>query len=112
MTRHSAAESSQPAWNDIGVIALVPDDWGPQWQNRHQVFSRLAAYFHIAWVNPAPGWRISPLGRGSSALRVGCALVVVRNWFCTSGGLNSPAPSRIFNTTSASIISMMSTLFR
>jgi glycosyltransferase involved in cell wall biosynthesis len=66
MIKHSVVHSSKPVWSDVGVIALVPDDWGPQWQPRHQVLSRLAAYFHIAWMNPPHRWRdcFSPnLGR-------------------------------------------------
>lgn len=57
MAEHSAVESAQPLWRHVGVIALVPDNWNPQWQPRHQVLSRLAAYFHIVWMNPARGWR-------------------------------------------------------
>ncbi len=46
-----------PALGEVGVIALVPDRWGAQWQSRHQVLSRLGHYFPSVWVNPAPGWR-------------------------------------------------------
>jgi glycosyltransferase involved in cell wall biosynthesis len=42
---------------EVGVVALVPDRWGDQWQPRHQVMSRLGRYFQVAWVNPAPDWR-------------------------------------------------------
>jgi glycosyltransferase involved in cell wall biosynthesis len=43
--------TNQPVFNEIGVIALVPDRWGPQWQARHQIAKRLARYFHVAWVD-------------------------------------------------------------
>jgi glycosyltransferase involved in cell wall biosynthesis len=43
--------------NEIGIIALVPDQWGPQWQPRHHVMSRLASYFQVVWMNCPPGWR-------------------------------------------------------
>ena len=38
--------------NDIGIIALVPEDWGGNWQVRHHLLTRLAAYFPVVWVNP------------------------------------------------------------
>src|SRR5229473_7503993 len=56
MNIRSQAESSQPVWNDLGIIALVPDEWDPQWQTRHQVMSRLARYFHVVWVNYPHRW--------------------------------------------------------
>ncbi len=46
-----------PVVGEVGVIALVPDRWGEQWQPRHQVLSRLGRYFPAVWVNPAPDWR-------------------------------------------------------
>ncbi|HEX5437648.1 MAG TPA: glycosyltransferase [Gemmatimonadaceae bacterium] len=42
---------------DVGVVALVPDYWGWRWQPRQQVLTRLARYYHVAWVEPARGWR-------------------------------------------------------
>jgi glycosyltransferase involved in cell wall biosynthesis len=56
MNIRSEAQSSQPVWNDVGIIALVPDEWDPQWQTRHQVMSRLARYFHVVWVNQPHRW--------------------------------------------------------
>ena len=47
----------QPLIPEVGVIALVPDTWGGPWQPRHQVLTRLANYFQVAWVNPSLGWR-------------------------------------------------------
>ncbi len=55
MRIRSEAESP-PVWSDVGIIALVPDQWDPQWQTRHQVLSRLARYFHVAWVNQPHRW--------------------------------------------------------
>ncbi len=48
---------ARPLAPDVGVIAMVPDHWNGWWQLRHQVLSRLAHYFHVAWVDPAPEWR-------------------------------------------------------
>jgi glycosyltransferase involved in cell wall biosynthesis len=59
MTLRSEVETSQPVWpiwKDVGIIALVPDKWEPQWQTRHQVMSRLARYFHVVWVNQPHRW--------------------------------------------------------
>jgi glycosyltransferase involved in cell wall biosynthesis len=41
----------------VGVVALVPDQWKPCWESRHQVLSRLAGYFPVVWVNHPHGWR-------------------------------------------------------
>ena len=46
-----------PRRPDIGIIALVPDRWGPMWQPRHQIMSRLAQHVHVVWVEPVHGWR-------------------------------------------------------
>lgn len=46
----------KPLLDEVGVVALVPDKWGPRWESRNQVLSRLAGYFHVVWVNPY-GWR-------------------------------------------------------
>ena len=59
MPRPSKVEGSQAVSSEVGVIALVPDQWGPQWQPRHQVLSRLAGYFQVVWVNCPHGWRDS-----------------------------------------------------
>ena len=42
---------------DVGVLALVPDEWNLTWQPRQQVLVRLARYFHVVWVNPPRHWR-------------------------------------------------------
>ena len=39
------------------MVAMVPDDWGPLWQPRHHVVSRLAERFPVIWMSPARGWR-------------------------------------------------------
>jgi glycosyltransferase involved in cell wall biosynthesis len=46
-----------PFLPEVGVIALVPDQWSDQWQPRHHVLTRLARYFHVVWVNPTQDWR-------------------------------------------------------
>lgn len=53
----SATPGSGPLAPDVGVVALVPNEWSAYWQPRHQVMRRLARYFNVAWLNPAPGWR-------------------------------------------------------
>src|SRR5262249_37845841 len=47
----------QPRLAEVGVIALVPDQWGPYWQARHHVLSRLANHFQVVWTNCPAGWR-------------------------------------------------------
>jgi len=54
-----ATARNQPLLNDIGILALVPDQWGPRWMVRHHVMARLGRYFHMVWVNPAHHWRDS-----------------------------------------------------
>jgi glycosyltransferase involved in cell wall biosynthesis len=43
-----------PLFGEVGVIALVPDRWGPSWQARHQIATRLARYFQVVWVDRPP----------------------------------------------------------
>jgi glycosyltransferase involved in cell wall biosynthesis len=47
---------TKPLNPEIGVVALVPDLWGPCWQTRHFVLSRLAGYFNLVWMNPPHRW--------------------------------------------------------
>jgi glycosyltransferase involved in cell wall biosynthesis len=54
-----AATGGLARLSDVGVLALVPDDWHWQWQPRHQVLTRLAKYFPVIWLSPAENWRIS-----------------------------------------------------
>jgi glycosyltransferase involved in cell wall biosynthesis len=48
--------SHLPLLPEVGILALVPERWSEQWQPRHQVLTRLARYFHVTWMNPAPPW--------------------------------------------------------
>src|SRR5215831_18119395 len=41
----------------VGVLALVSDDWAVAPQRRHQILSRLAARFPVAWISPALHWQ-------------------------------------------------------
>lgn len=60
----SSASSNPPGYPEVGVLALVPDFWGPSWQVRHYVLSRLARYFRVLWVEPA--LELRPLLRGQN----------------------------------------------
>jgi Glycosyl transferase family 2 len=51
------AKVRRSQWDDVGVVGLVPDRWGPQWRLRHHVLSRLADYIYIVWMNYPHGWR-------------------------------------------------------
>src|SRR5881296_2148561 len=46
-----------PYLADIGVMALVPDEWGGPWQPRHQILTRLSRYFNVVFCTPARWWR-------------------------------------------------------
>ena len=46
-----------PYLADIGVMALVPDEWELPWQSRHQILSRLSRFFSVVWCTPAVWWR-------------------------------------------------------
>jgi glycosyltransferase involved in cell wall biosynthesis len=48
-----------PLFNDVGVLALVPNRWGSTWQVRQHVLIRLARYFQVLWMDPAHEWRDS-----------------------------------------------------
>ena len=50
------ATMNQPLFPDIGICALVPDEWDGPWQPRHYILSGLARYFQVVWVNPASDW--------------------------------------------------------
>lgn len=52
-----------PENRDIGIISFVPDNWGPYWQPRHQVLTRLSRFFNVVWMEPAIGWREMWSGR-------------------------------------------------
>lgn len=51
------SDGNGPRFPQVGVLALVPDWWGPEWQARHHVLTRLARHFQVLWVNPARNWR-------------------------------------------------------
>lgn len=46
-----------PHFPEVGIIAMVPGYWGRPWMPREHVLTRLAKYFHVAWVDEAHGWR-------------------------------------------------------
>jgi len=46
-----------PYFPDVGVLALVPDEWGGPWQLRQYVLTRLAQYFQVVWCDPPLWWR-------------------------------------------------------
>lgn len=64
-----------PLFGEVGIIALVPDRWGPYWQARHQIATRLARYFQVVWMDCPPTWQESlrwfslraPSGRSAEA---------------------------------------------
>ena len=43
--------------DELGILALVPDDWFVAWQRRHQILTRLAARVPVAWISPPLHWR-------------------------------------------------------
>jgi glycosyltransferase involved in cell wall biosynthesis len=59
-TRAARPASSSALLREIGVVALVPEAWGPRYETRHQVLTRLARTMNVAWVEPAHGWRETP----------------------------------------------------
>ena len=46
-----------PYFPDIGVMALVPNEWADPWGSRHQILSRLSRFFNVVWCTPAQWWR-------------------------------------------------------
>src|SRR5689334_10766526 len=71
MTAQTKAVSmplSGPAFEDIGVVAFVPEEWGGLWMPRHHVLIRLARYYHVVWAEPAHGWREYWLAREGGQL--------------------------------------------
>lgn len=57
MVRPRPWASVPPLLADVGVIGIVPDQWSSLWQSRHHVLRRLAVFFNVVWLNPAPEWR-------------------------------------------------------
>ncbi len=69
VTVSRASDEATPLLPEVGVMALVPDEWDCPWQPRHHVLSRLARYFHVVWVEPAHEWREMLKGRSAGAER-------------------------------------------
>jgi lipopolysaccharide exporter len=42
----------EPLFPEIGICAVVPDQWNAMWQPRHYVLANLARYFHVLWMPP------------------------------------------------------------
>lgn len=57
LRRDDQSGRDAPYLPEIGVLALVPDDFDEPWQSRHQILTRLSAYFPVVWVEPPPGRR-------------------------------------------------------
>jgi glycosyltransferase involved in cell wall biosynthesis len=55
-----------PHWPDIGVLALVPERFDVPWMSRHQILTRLARWYSVAWLNPTLEWREALRGRPSA----------------------------------------------
>jgi glycosyltransferase involved in cell wall biosynthesis len=60
-----------PVLPEVGILALVPDDWSSRWMIRHQIMARLGAYFRVLWVNPGRHWRSSLSGAPTAAEKLG-----------------------------------------
>jgi glycosyltransferase involved in cell wall biosynthesis len=41
---------------DVGILALVSDDWDDAPQRRHQILARMRTYAPVAWISPAHQW--------------------------------------------------------
>ncbi|MDH3628262.1 MAG: glycosyltransferase [Acidobacteriota bacterium] len=48
----SLEHTKSPLMPDVGVLAVVPDEWDDVWQPRHHIMIRLAKYFNIVWFGP------------------------------------------------------------
>lgn len=48
---------SDPYLPEVGVLALVPERFDVPWMPRHQILTRLARFYRVAWLSPAPEWR-------------------------------------------------------
>ena len=62
--------SHAPLMPTVGVLGLVPDNWGGPWQVREHVLTRLATYFHVVWFNKPHGWRDYWLSPASATIPV------------------------------------------
>lgn len=60
---------TEPLMPDVGVIAVVAEQWGSMWLSRQQILTRMARYFHVIWVDPQLGWQKLWFGNESSVTR-------------------------------------------
>lgn len=60
-----------PAFEDVGVLAFVPDRWSQAWTTRHHVLTRLGKYYRTVWVEQPRYWRNA--WSESAGSRSGCA---------------------------------------
>jgi len=51
------ATSTTPLMPDIGLLGMPYHHFGSRWMTPHHVLTRLAAYFHVVWLEPAHHWR-------------------------------------------------------
>jgi glycosyltransferase involved in cell wall biosynthesis len=63
----SMISETHPFLPEVGVVALVPDRWGPQWQARHHIVTRLARYFQVVWMENPRYWRTLFSGSGHAS---------------------------------------------
>ena len=47
----------RPLFPDVGVLGVPYHEWGAHWMTPHHVLARLARYFRVLWLDPAPHWR-------------------------------------------------------
>jgi hypothetical protein len=64
---HPRARQAKPLLPDVGVIAVVPDQWSDVWQSRHHVLTRLARYFQVVWCHPSADDGDGPGRNGTSS---------------------------------------------
>jgi len=70
---------------DVGITAIVPDEWDAHWGSRHYVLIRLAKYFNVVWVNPVGWWNEAWFGPRSD-----------RSLFATAQSQNLPHGFSVF----------------
>jgi glycosyltransferase involved in cell wall biosynthesis len=56
-----------PLMPEVGVLALPYHHFGTRWMTPHHVMTRLASYFHVAWLEPTHHWRDIPTQPGRRA---------------------------------------------
>lgn len=45
-----------PLFDEVGIVAVVPNRWSGLWTTRHHVLSRLSRYFRVVWLEPNQSW--------------------------------------------------------